>query len=363
AHVLLGRVLRLRGQAAPALNWLETAQQLLEALGEQGERMASAALTEQADCLRALGRLEDAAETYQEAIKRDEERESFRDVAVGKTQLATVRMLQEKYGDAIALYQEARTLFEQQNEPAMVAVAWHQTGTVHRRAGQYDQAEAAYRRSLEIQTQTNNPAGQAHSLNELGTLYDANLNRPEEAVTFYRQAADSYVALGDLRYEGVTRNNIADTLGKLKRYDDARSEILRAIECYQPFGTAVELWKTFAILHNIETATGNPEAAQTARQQARDAYLAYRRQGGYAQYSGGKLVDHVLGLMAQEQTNEIGPLCEQLMDDADTADWLKQFIPMMIAIFRGSRDTSLADDMALSYNNAAEILFLIERLP
>ena len=36
-----------------------------------------------------------------------------------------------------------------------------------------------------------------------------------EAVTFYRQATDIYVELGNLRYEGVTRNNIADTLCKL----------------------------------------------------------------------------------------------------------------------------------------------------
>ena len=30
----------------------------------------------------------------------------------------------------------------------------------------------------------------------LGNLYDDKLNRPEEAVTFYRQAADIYVDIG-----------------------------------------------------------------------------------------------------------------------------------------------------------------------
>jgi tetratricopeptide (TPR) repeat protein len=53
----------------------------------------------------------------------------------------------------------------------------------------------------------------------------------EDAVTFYRQAADIYVALGDIADEGLVRNNLADTFIKLKRYDDARQEILRAIEC------------------------------------------------------------------------------------------------------------------------------------
>ena len=111
-------------------------------------------------------------------------------------------------------------------------------GIVYQDAGDYEAAEAAYRRSLEIKTQSNNRAGQASSLGQLGNLYNDKLNRPEEAVTFYRQAADIYVELGDLRYEGLARNNIADTLRKLKRYDEARSEILRAIECKRPFGHA-----------------------------------------------------------------------------------------------------------------------------
>ncbi|NEQ50975.1 MAG: tetratricopeptide repeat protein [Leptolyngbya sp. SIO3F4] len=362
AHWLLGRVLSDGGQAAPALDLHRKAQQLFEALGERGERMASVTLTEQADCLRALGRLDDAAKAYGERIKRGEKLKDFRGVAVGKGQLATVLKDQEKYGDALSLYQEVRTLFEQQNEPQMVAVAWHQIGMVHKLAGQYEQAEAAYRRSLEIETQTNNLAGQADSLTELGNLYGDQLNRLEEAVTFYRQAADIYVAQGDLRYEGVVRNNIADKLYKLKRYDEARSEILRAIECYQPFGTAVELWKSFHILQDIETATGNSAAAHTAWQQARDAYLAYRQQGGYARQYGGKLVDHVLGLIAQQQTDQIAPLFEQLMGDADTSDWLKQFIPIVVTILNGSHDISLADDISLHYSNTAEILFLIDRL-
>jgi hypothetical protein len=65
----------------------------------------------------------------------------------------------------------------------------------------------------------------------------------------------------------------------------------------------VNCLESFNILHDIETATGNPAAARAAWQQARDAYLAYRQQGGYAQYGGGKLVDHVLGLLAQQQVD------------------------------------------------------------
>ena len=362
AHVLLGRVLRLGGQAAPALELLIQAQQLFEQLRERGESMASVTLKEQADCLQALGRLEEAAAKYESAIELSEKRESFRDVAVGKGQLATVRLLQENYAEALAGYEAARDIFTQLNEPTTVATTWHQIGRVHQEQGNYEEAETAYRKSLEINTRQNNQAGQGITLTQLGNLYNSSLQRPEEAVTFYRQAADIYVETGDLRYEGVIRSNIAYTLINLQRYEEARTEINRAIECNSQFGHAGQPWTSFEILRRIETATGNPAAAHTAWLQARDAYLAYRQQGGYAQYGGGKLVDAVLGMMAEEQYEEVQSLFDQLANDKDTADWLKQLIEAIIAILNGSRDTSLADNPALGYSNAAEVLYLLARL-
>jgi tetratricopeptide (TPR) repeat protein len=155
AHILLGRVLKTAGQAAPALELFIAAQQQFEAIeGASAARMASVTLAEQADCLQALGQLEAAAEKYEEAIQSSEIWRTSEQVAVGKGQLATVRMYQGRYDEAIAEYEAARTLFEQQNEPQTVAVAWHQIGIVYQEAGQYDAAETAYRRSLEIAIRT-----------------------------------------------------------------------------------------------------------------------------------------------------------------------------------------------------------------
>jgi tetratricopeptide (TPR) repeat protein len=362
AHDMFGTVLYEGGQAAPALDLFIEARRLFEALKESGAGMAAVTLTKQADSLRALGRLDEAAEKYEERIKRGEKLKDFRGVAVGKSNLATVRMLQKKYAEALKAHTEARAIFEQQNEPASVATAWHQIGMVHQQAGQYDEAEAAYRQSLEIKTQINDRAEQASSLTQLGLLYDNHLNRPEEAVTFHRQAADIAVELGDLAKEGVRRNNIADTLTKLKRYDEARSEIMRAIECKRQFCHAATPWTSFAILHKIETADGNHAAAREAWTQAREAYLGYRRQGGYAQSGGGRLADDVLGLISQQKTGEIQPLFSGLANDPGAPDSLKQLIQAMITILDGSRDPVLADDPALDYGDAAEILFFMERL-
>ncbi len=73
-------------------------------------------------------------------------------------------------------------------------------------------------------------------------------------------------------------------------------------------------------------------------------------------------MDHVLGLISQQKVNEIQPLFNQLANDPDTLDSLKQLMQAVTTILNGSRDPALADDPALDYDDAAEILFLIERL-
>ncbi len=362
AHFLLGRVLKRGGQAAPALELLVEAQKRFEALGEPGECMASVALAEQAECLVNLGQLDVAAETYEEAIEWSEKLKDNRQVALGKTNLATVWIQQGKYTEAITGHEEARVLFERLNEPDSVAIAWHQLGIAHHGVGNFDEAETAYRNSLAIFTRTGNRAGQASSLLQLGNLYGDSLNRPAEAVTFYRQVAAIRVKLDDLRSEGLAHSNVAITLGKLERYDEARKEVRRAIECVSPFGHAAEPWKTFDILHQIETAVGNRAAARTAWGQARDAYLAYRRQGGYAQARGGQLCDQLLAGLSQGGSAEITQELEAFVQAPDTPEFLKLLIPKLLQIVDGARDPALADDPALSFSNAAEILFFIERL-
>jgi len=101
------------------------------------------ALTTIADCLRDLGRLDDAAAAYEEAIRSAGERVDPRSVAVNKGQLATVRRLQRRYPEALGAHAEARDIFEQLGELRSVAVAWHEMGIVYREAGEHEAAEVA----------------------------------------------------------------------------------------------------------------------------------------------------------------------------------------------------------------------------
>ncbi|MCP4620717.1 MAG: tetratricopeptide repeat protein, partial [Bradyrhizobium sp.] len=358
AHIILGRVLKTGGAAQAALEPLTKAQQRFEALAREGNqsaaRMAAKCLTESGDCLTDLGRLDAAARAYEEAIALMEKRDNQRDVAANKFQLGTVRLYQKNYPAALDAYREARDIFTALGEPGSVAIAWHQSGMVYKEMRQWNEAERAYRESMKLEVQQGNRAGEASSLNQLGNLY-SDQGRLEEAVNFYRQAADIYTQLGDKRYEGVIRSNIGNQLIKLRRYAEARRELLRAIECKQKYGHTAEPWKTWIILHNLEKAEGNPEAAAQARARGVAAYLAYRRDGGENQEHDAELCAAVHQAIQQGGNAELE---RQLDELAQQDDW-KVFIPKLKAVLHGSRDSALADDPALMFRNAAELMLLL----
>ncbi|CAK8725084.1 TIR domain-containing protein [Candidatus Electrothrix aarhusensis] len=362
AHWLLGRVLEARGQVDSALDYFIQSRKLFEKIGKDAERMVSAVFSEIANCFILLGRLKEAEKRYEELINWAEERGEIRSIVVGKMQLATVHFYQKKYGRAFDEYQESLTAFEHLKEPVSVATVWHQIGIVYQEIEQFEQAERAYSRALEINTQNSNRIGLADTLNMLGNLYDDNLHRPEEAITFYRQSIEISVQQKYTLGEGRARSNIAKSLFQIQHYAEARREINRAIKCKKQIGIASELWISFYILHNIESAEGNVDSAQTAWQDARNAYLAYRRHGGDAQFSGGKFAEQALVLTAQEKWNEIEELLKGLANAPQIPASGKHMIQLLHKVLNGSRDLALADDPALDYDNAAELLFLMERL-
>jgi len=362
---LLARVLRRGGAAEAALEPLAEAQRRFWHLADAGdasaERMAAVAITETGDCLRDLGRLDAAAAAYEKAIKLDEKKGRTRDVAAGKFQLGTVRMLQERYAEALEINAEARDTFAALGEPRQVGAVCHQIGMVHEQAGQFEPAEQAYRQALAISVRENMLAEQASSLGQLGNLY-GRTNRLEDAVTFYRQAAEVDVRLKDLVNEGKDRSNLAGTLIELRRYDEARHELRRAIECKKPFGHAAEPWKAWSHLEDLERATGYAEAARAARQHAIQSYLAYRRAGGVSQSNRAQLFDLVAQAIQQNQTREASEALTQLASHPQAPPFVKALIATLQSVLAGDHNPGLATDPELQFFDAAELGLLLERL-
>ena len=269
-------------------------------------------------------------------------------------------MLQGQYAEALEIFAEARDIFASMGEPSSVAVGWHQTGRVYREAGQFEHAERAYRQALAIEVQQKNLIDEASSLAELGNLYN-DMGRLEESVKCLQQAADIAVKLQDQRKEGLRRSNLAITLIKLERYDEARPELYRAIECKKPYGHAAQPWKTWDILYNLEKATGDAAAAAQARQQAIESYLAYRRAGGQNMTGGGQLCDMTAQAIEQGETTAMEEILAQYTE-ADILPSAKVLISKLQSILRGERNPALADDPNLDYDDAVELQLLLEVL-
>ncbi len=363
AYFRLGRVLRMGGAAGAALEPLTEAQRRFGAIPDNASaaRMASACLTEQGNCLMALGRLDEAAAAYEERIRRGEKHGDTRGVATGKSQLGTVRMYQRRYADAQSAHEESRDIFTRLGEPASIATAWHQIGRVHEEAGQHERAERAYRQALAMRVQHGLRGDEAATLNQLGNLCDA-MGRTEEAVTFLRQAAGICVELGDGIHEGVCRSNLAIGLIKLRRYAEARIELHRAIECKQPYGHAAKPWTTWDILHDLELAEVDANAASAARAEAIRLFLAYRRDGGENHTTFVELCAAVPAALAGDQSGQLKPLLGRLASHPQATAALKVGFGKLDAILQGNRDPALADDPALHYSDAVELRLLLEQL-
>ncbi|HEX6095392.1 MAG TPA: tetratricopeptide repeat protein [Thermoanaerobaculia bacterium] len=367
ACLLLARVFKTGGLVEQALPLLDEALRRFEAIEhtrpDRGAgAMESICFGERGDCLLNLGRLDEAAAAYEESIRLAESRGDERGAAVGKGQLGTIRMTQRRYEEALEAYAEARERFTRLDEPSSVALTWHQTGILYQEAGQPEIAEDAYRRSLSLAVRLADVAAQARTLGQLGILYDDVLKCPEEAVSFYRQAVDCSVALGDLAREGSRRNNLAATLLKLRRFDEARREVIRAIDCKEQFGHASQPWTSWAILADIETEAGQLPAAATARSNAITQYLAYRRDGGENHNASGRIAFAVAQALLSGDPESAASVLREIAAGPDLPVWAQSFITALEAITTGSRDRTLADHPDLHYTMAAEILFLIEML-
>jgi tetratricopeptide (TPR) repeat protein len=367
ACILLARVLRTMGGSEEALPLADESNARFEAVERErpgcgAERMASVCLAERGSCLIALGRSDEAAVAYEESVRRGEKRGDEREVAVGKAQLGTVRMMQHRYDDALEAYKEARERFTRLDEPGTVAVTWHQAGMVHHLAGHPEAAEDAYRNSLAIQVRLADVAGQASTLAQLGNLYADALHRPEDAVALYRQAADMYAEGRNQAREGGVRTNLGAVLRNIGRLDEARQEILRAIQCGQPFGHASMLWQTWHILGGIEMDVGNSAAAAEARRKAIAHYLGYRRDGGENHDTDGRVCLTVTQALLSGDPATATSLLEEFAAQEKMPARMYRFLETLQSIVAGNRDRTVADVVDLSYTMAAEILFMLETL-
>ena len=103
-------------------------------------------------------------------------------------------------------------------------------------------------------------------------------------------------------------------------------------------------------------------AAADARQQAIEYYMECRRTGGGNHAPGARLCTQIAHAISQGDTTEVTQFLAEAAAAADTPAWLKVMLPKLHAILHGDRAPALATDLTLDYDDAAELLLLLETL-
>ncbi len=228
-------------------------------------------------------------------------------------------------------------------------------GRVYQEAGNYSAAEKAYQESLAIEIRENNKQGEADSLGQLGNLYD-DIERLEDAIRMYERAVCFYTALGNLQGEGKQRSNMASSLMKLNRMPEARTQLLRAIECKSQLCHAATPWNAWGALYNLETSEGNHQAAAEARQKTLQAYAAYRN-GGESPSNSFQLISAAARALKSGATGELVQQLESFKAQT-VPTFVAALLRTLIAFLRGSHDPALTEDPELSYMDAVDLKLL-----
>ena len=115
-------------------------------------------------------------------------------------------------------------------------------------------------------------------------------------------------------------------------------------------------------MSDLERAVDNPAAATAARQQALDAYLAYRRAGGVSQSPLAELYALVAQALATRQPTALVAALTEIAQRPNLPAYVPPRLAALQALLAGARDPALADDPHLDYCNAAELRLLLDQL-
>ncbi len=201
----------------------------------------------------------------------------------------------------------------------------------------------------------------AHVLTDAGASENA-LPLLEEARHCFEALEKKEPGRGAERMASVCITEQGDSLCDLGRLDEARQEIRRAIECKAQFGHASVPWMSWGILADIERDARNPAAAAEAKRKAIACYLDYRRDGGENHSDVGRVCFAVTQSLLAGDVAAAETFLLQVAADHNLPSYAITFIHVLQSIVTGSRNRTLADALDLTFEMAAEILFLIETL-
>ena len=205
-----------RGEpAAAARLWKEFA-------GTVAGRESAEALRAAGICLSAMGRLEPALETLEEALRLHRAAGPGKFEGATLTNMATVLSDLGRIAAAESLLRQSRAILRDAGDPHLEATALGSLAAVYWNSGRVEEARAAYEEALVLHRRTGARRHEGSTLANLGSLLI--MDDPGRAEQLLGEALRIHRETGNRRFEGACLGYIAYL--RARAYRDAEAEAL-----------------------------------------------------------------------------------------------------------------------------------------
>lgn len=276
--VAIARHFELAEQGEKAAHYLEMSAEKSSLIGAFGEAKAflrraldllpPGEVARRSVVLRKLGKTEMDASRFDESLACfDESRRIASDAGDALAQAQALNGMSGltrrmgRYGEARARASEALELARKINGRAEIAESLFQLGTVAFVTHDYAAGRAQLEESLACLLESGDALGQGRCLNNLGNLLKRT-GRLQEAVARYEDSIARYLEAGDKAGATIPSANLAQALGDLGRFADARRLIAETLRFQREHGMRRNEANCLDTLAEIDESEGRSAEAR-----------------------------------------------------------------------------------------------------
>jgi DNA-binding SARP family transcriptional activator/tetratricopeptide (TPR) repeat protein len=272
----IGDVLRLRGQFAEALEWLDEAREGFDGSGDLPALVGVTGLIAQTNL--ALADYGEAAACAKRQLALAEKLRDPRQKAAALVNLGTASLRRTRFVEALGYYRRGLRIQEQLNNREGIQLAMGWLGNAHRLKGDLSLAVDHFQRQHSLAQEIGNLHGEAVASGNLGIVYEE-LGEYDTAATWDQKALAIHRRLGNRHGEGVTTCNLAvlhhdrgehvlawegfrEALAILHEVGDRRNEAVTLGDLaavYRDLGCFDEAMRCYAVSVLMSLEIGNPQ--------------------------------------------------------------------------------------------------------
>lgn len=260
-------VLERRGDVERALEHL---RRYLDRFGERLSALARGRLfSEMAFCEHWLGRLMQAEERCQVALKLLDPRQNPADVAQVYSVLGVVRWKTSRYDEAEHYFSRSMALREKTGDKLAMARIYNNLGLLYRTMRRFPEALEFHRKSIEIREELGDEEGVARNVLNLAWVHFdmANLDHAEDLAL---RACHSVERMGASRMLASAKGLLGDIYLQRERWPEAREALAEAIRMARQHGDLAELFMDLRKHATLEVKLGNLDRAEELLREAEE---------------------------------------------------------------------------------------------